>query len=82
MRMTGEPATKLNLTQGRKVFRFRTPKNHQKNFAVIRTRSVLKLLQGLGDSIATGQDDIGARILKELAHSIAVPITILYTNSG
>ena len=53
------------------------PTHVQKDFVAIRSRSVLKILQGLDIKIATGQDGIGARILKELADVLAYPIAVL-----
>ena len=49
----------------------------QKEFAAIRSRSVLKILRGLNINIATGQDGIRARILKGLSDVLAYPIAVL-----
>ena len=47
------------------------------DMVVLRSRFVLKLLQGLDESKATGPDHIPASILKRIAKEIAVPFTIL-----
>ena len=46
-------------------------------FIAIRTRTVEHELKNLDTSKATGPDRIGARILKELATALALPIAIL-----
>ena len=47
------------------------------NFVPIRARTVKNTLQALDDQTATGPDKLAARILKELASILAVPIAIL-----
>ena len=46
-------------------------------FPAIRARTVERELKNLDINKATGPDQIGARILKELSAEIAVPIAIL-----
>ena len=53
------------------------PENAQKEFIAIRTRSTYKYLSTLDVSCATGPDQISARILRELARVLALPLTIL-----
>ena len=53
------------------------PDTKQNTFYAIRTRSMLKCLQKLDVSCATGSDRLAARILRELAVVLALPLTIL-----
>ena len=48
-----------------------------KTFVAIRTRAVLHELLNLDINKATGPDRIGARILRELASEIAIPLAII-----
>ena len=49
----------------------------QKDFVAIRSRSVLRILRELDINVATGEDGIGASILKELSDVLAYPIAVL-----
>ena len=49
----------------------------QFSFTAIRSRTVLSLLSHIDVNKATGPDGLPARILKELANELAIPITIL-----
>ena len=53
------------------------PEHRQNDFFAIRTRCTFRYLQELDVFSATGPDKIAARILKELAEVIALPITLL-----
>ena len=53
------------------------PANVQKEFIATRARSTYKCLSILDVSCATGPDRISARILRELARVLALPLTIL-----
>ena len=53
------------------------PTQLQDSFVAIRCRHVLKLLLSLDLSKATGPDQISARILKELAHELSLPLTVI-----
>ena len=53
------------------------PEVKQNAFFAIRTRSMLRCLQKLDVSCATGPDRLAARILRELAVVLALPLTIL-----
>ena len=53
------------------------PSNLQQLFVAIRTRNIFNYLSRLDVNTATGPDKISARILKELASVLAVPVAIL-----
>ena len=53
------------------------PTTLQDNFVAIRCRHVLKLFLELDLSKATGPDQISARILKELARELSLPLTVI-----
>ena len=53
------------------------PQQVMQEFVAIRTRAVYKELHALDVNKSTGPDLIGARILKELAAVLALPIAIL-----
>jgi len=53
------------------------PVQVQQEFIAIRTRAVYRELSKLDVNKSTGPDQIGARILKELAHELAIPVAIL-----
>ena len=54
------------------------PSTQQDPFVVIRSRIILKLLLELDVCKATGPDGIPARVLRELAKEICVPLAILF----
>ena len=54
-----------------------SPKHIQQEFIPIRTRRTETVLKSLDVAKATGNDKISARILRELADVLAIPVTIL-----
>ena len=56
---------------------FGVPDFEYEDFIVLRSRYTRKLLETLKEDKATGPDRIPASILKRIAHSIAVPFTML-----